>query len=108
MITNASTPLCADGSDKYSYGLKRTDGTTAAERLFGSPFPDVLALVFSNSGSYLNWKILSSKDMVNNKLCIWLVRFGRTALLQIAYVAGPHRTICAWHCIFNSDGQMHN
>ncbi len=26
--------------------------------------------------------------MVNNKLCIWLVRFGRTASLQIAYVAG--------------------
>ena len=34
-------------------------------------------------------------DMVNNKLCIWLVRFGRTASLQIAYVAGPHCAICA-------------
>jgi hypothetical protein len=45
---------------------------------------------------------------VHNKLCIWLVRFGRTALLQIAYVAGSHCAICAWHGIFNSDGQMHN
>ena len=36
-----------------------------------------------------------TRDMVNNKFRIWLVRFGRTASLQIAYVAEPHRTICA-------------
>jgi hypothetical protein len=33
--------------------------------------------------------------MDHNKLCIWLVRFERAASLQIADVAGPHRTICA-------------
>ncbi len=27
--------------------------------------------------------------MVNNKFRIWLVRFGRTVLLQIAYVGSP-------------------
>jgi hypothetical protein len=45
--------------------------------------------------AFAGMTIVGSKDMVNNKLCIWLVRFGRTASLQIAYVAGPHRTICA-------------
>ncbi len=40
-------------------------------------------------------EIVPVKDMVNNKFRIWLVRFGRTASLQIAYVAEPHRTICA-------------
>jgi len=35
------------------------------------------------------------KDVVSNKFPIWLVRFGRTASLQIAYVAWPHRAICA-------------
>jgi len=29
--------------------------------------------------------------MVNNKFRIWIVKFGRTASLQIAYVAGPHK-----------------
>ncbi len=42
------------------------------------------------------YAVTVAKDMVNNnKFRIWLVRFGRTASLQIAYVAGPHRTICA-------------
>ncbi len=36
-----------------------------------------------------------NKDVVSNKFPIWLVRFGRTASLQIAYVAWPHRAICA-------------
>jgi hypothetical protein len=29
--------------------------------------------------------------MVNHKFSIWLVKFGCTASLQIAYVAGPHK-----------------
>ncbi len=51
---------------------------------------------------------LGTKDMVNNKFRIWLVRFGRTASLQIAYVAGatPHDLRLALHP--NSDGQMRN
>ena len=36
-----------------------------------------------------------AKDVVSNKFRIWLVRFGRTASLQIAHVAWPHRAICA-------------
>ena len=35
------------------------------------------------------------KDVVSNKFPIWLVRLGCTASLQIAYVAWPHRAICA-------------
>jgi hypothetical protein len=37
----------------------------------------------------------NSKDVVSNKFPSWLVRFGRTASLQIAHVAWPHRAICA-------------
>jgi hypothetical protein len=45
--------------------------------------------------AFAGMTMVGSKDMVNNKFRICLVRFGRTASLQIAYVAGPHRTICA-------------
>ena len=34
----------------HNYGLKRADGTTAAERLFGSPFPDVFEWLISQMG----------------------------------------------------------
>jgi hypothetical protein len=34
----------------HNYGLKRADGITAAERLFGSPFPDVFEWLISQMG----------------------------------------------------------
>ena len=34
----------------HNYGLKRSDGTTAAERLFSSPFPDVFEWLISQMG----------------------------------------------------------
>ena len=34
----------------HNYGLKRADGTTAAQRLFGSPFPDVFEWLISQMG----------------------------------------------------------
>ncbi len=34
----------------HNYGLKHADGTTAAERLFGSPFPDVFEWLISQMG----------------------------------------------------------
>ena len=34
----------------HNYGLKHADGTTAAERLFGSPFPDVFEWLVSQMG----------------------------------------------------------
>ena len=45
----------------------------------------------------LSSQIDLSSYVVSNKFPIWLVRFGRTASLQIAYayVAWPHRAICA-------------
>ncbi len=38
---------------------------------------------------------IPTEEMVSNKFRFWLVRFGRIALLPIADVAEPHRTICA-------------
>ena len=35
----------------HNYGLKRADGTTAAQRLFGSPFPDVFEWLISQMGA---------------------------------------------------------
>lgn len=34
----------------HNYGLKRADGTTAAQRLFGSPFPDVFEWLINQMG----------------------------------------------------------
>lgn len=34
----------------HNYGLRRADGTTAAERLFGSPFPDVFEWLIGQMG----------------------------------------------------------
>jgi len=34
----------------HNYGLRRQDGTTAAERLFGKPFPDLFAWLASQMG----------------------------------------------------------
>jgi hypothetical protein len=39
----------------HNYGLKRADGTTAEERLFGSPFPDVFEwLIATTQVLYIN------------------------------------------------------
>ncbi len=35
----------------HNYGLKRADGTTAAQRLFGSPFPDVFEWLSNQMGA---------------------------------------------------------
>jgi hypothetical protein len=35
----------------HNYGLKRTDGTTAAMRLFGQPFPDLLSWLVAEMGA---------------------------------------------------------
>jgi hypothetical protein len=34
----------------HNYGIKRSDGTTAAERLFGTPFPDVFEWLVGQMG----------------------------------------------------------
>ena len=34
----------------HNYGIKRSDGTTAAERLFGTPFPDVFEWLVAQMG----------------------------------------------------------
>ena len=34
----------------HNYDLRRADGTTAAQRLFGSPFPDVFEWLISQMG----------------------------------------------------------
>ncbi len=34
----------------HNYGIKRSDGTTAAERLFGTPFPDVFEWLVEQMG----------------------------------------------------------
>ena len=35
----------------HNYGLKRADGTTAAQRLFGAPFPDLFEWLISQMGA---------------------------------------------------------
>ena len=34
----------------HNYGITRSDGTTAAERLFGTPFPDVFDWLVGQMG----------------------------------------------------------
>ncbi|WP_249370302.1 DUF6399 domain-containing protein [Acaryochloris marina] len=45
----------------HNFDLKRADGTTAAQRLFGHPFPDVFESVVNSMGNASGTSVLNEK-----------------------------------------------